>query len=166
MWFRFVSYLKFLMVSTNQHGVHSPFVFRYVTQCLYTKKKMHKNRSINVLLKTIAYFGFEKVSIKNRTQVKELVQQTFPEIQFDGYPCDLLFVDTLGSGTFQQLLSEGKLHNDSIILVDHIHRTTEDLEQWNHLIALPEITVSIDMFHCGLLSIRREQVKEHFRIRI
>ena len=166
MWFRFVSYLKFLMVSTNQHGVHSPFVFRYVTQCLYTKKKMHKNRSINVLLKTIAYFGFEKVSIKNKTQVKKLVQQTFPEIQFDGYPCDLLFVDKLASGTFQQLLSEGKLHNDSIILVDSIHRTAEDLEQWNHLIALPEITVSIDMFYCGLLSIRREQVKEHFRIRI
>ena len=154
------------MVSTNQHGVHSPFVFRYVTQCLYTKKKMHKNRSINVLLKTIAYFGFEKVSIKNKTQVKKLVQQTFPEIQFDGYPCDLLFVDKLASGTFQQLLSEGKLHNDSIILVDSIHRTAEDLEQWNHLIALPEITVSIDMFHCGLLSTRREQVKEHFRIRI
>lgn len=154
------------MVSTNQHGVHSPFVFRYVTQCLYTKKKMHKNRSINVLLKTIAYFGFEKVSIKNKTQVKKLVQQTFPEIQFDGYPCDLLFVDKLASGTFQQLLSEGKLHNDSIILVDSIHRTAEDLEQWNHLIALPEITVSIDMFYCGLLSIRREQVKEHFRIRI
>lgn len=166
MWFRFVSYLKFLMVSTNQHGVHSPFVFRYVTQCLYTKKKMHKNRSINVLLKTIAYFGFEKVSIKNKTQVKKLVQQTFPEIQFDGYPCDLLFVDKLASGTFQQLLSEGKLHNDSIILVDSIHRTAEDLEHWNRLIALPEITVSIDMFHCGLLSIRREQVKEHFRIRI
>ena len=127
---------------------------------------MHKNRSTNVMLKTIAYFGFEKVSIKHRTQVKELVQQTFPKIQFDGYPCDLLFVDKLASGTFQQLLSEGKLHNDSIILVDSIHRTAEDLEQWNHLIALPEITVSIDMFYCGLLSIRREQVKEHFRIRI
>ncbi len=30
-----VSYGKFLVASTNQHGVHSPFVFRLVTKCLY-----------------------------------------------------------------------------------------------------------------------------------
>ncbi len=32
------SYLKFLWNSTNQHGVHSPFVFALVTQCFYNKK--------------------------------------------------------------------------------------------------------------------------------
>ncbi|TNJ45785.1 class I SAM-dependent methyltransferase [Tamlana fucoidanivorans] len=31
-------YLKFLIASTNQHGVHSPFVFNLVTQCFYDKK--------------------------------------------------------------------------------------------------------------------------------
>jgi predicted O-methyltransferase YrrM len=34
----FLSYLKFLWQSTNEHGVHSPFVFKLVTQCLYDKK--------------------------------------------------------------------------------------------------------------------------------
>ncbi len=29
------SYLKFLWHSTNQHGVHSPFVFNLVTKCFY-----------------------------------------------------------------------------------------------------------------------------------
>jgi predicted O-methyltransferase YrrM len=33
-----VSYIKFLWQSTNEHGVHSPFVFKLVTQCLYDKK--------------------------------------------------------------------------------------------------------------------------------
>jgi len=164
--FRFISYLKFLMASTNQHGVHSPFVFKYVTKCLYSKNKLHKNKSFNVLLKTIAYFGFEKICVKNKIGAKEWIQQSFPKIQFDRYPCDLFFTKKLDIPTFQQLLSERKLHNDSIILVDSIHRTAEDWKQWNQLIALPEITVSIDMLHCGLLSIRREQVKEHFTIRI
>lgn len=32
------SYFKFLLRSTNQHGVHSPFVFDLVTKCFYDKK--------------------------------------------------------------------------------------------------------------------------------
>lgn len=166
MWFRFVSYLKFLAKSTNQHGVHSPFVFQYVTKCLYSRKKLHGKKSINVLLKTIGYFGFETVGIKNNGGAKELVKQIFPKVRFDENPLDLLFVDEMDMTFFQKICSEGKLHNDSLILIDSIHDDQKNLEQWNRLIALPEITVSIDMYHCGLISIRREQVKEHFTIRI
>ncbi|HKL89845.1 MAG TPA: hypothetical protein VJ880_01550 [Allomuricauda sp.] len=165
MWFRFVSYLKFLAKSTNQHGVHSPFVFKYVTQCLYSKKRLHRNKSINVLLKTISYFNFDSVSVNNKS-IRELVKQNFPEVQFDKNTVDLLFMNELSASSFEKILSEGKLHNDSLILIDSIYANRQNLAQWHQLIALPEITVSIDMYYCGLISIRREQVKEHFRIRI
>ncbi|NMH24876.1 class I SAM-dependent methyltransferase [Flavobacterium sp. SE-s27] len=33
------SYFKFLIKSTNEHGVHSPFVFDLVTKCFYDKTK-------------------------------------------------------------------------------------------------------------------------------
>lgn len=39
MWYQLKSYFKFLLTSTNKHGVHSPFVYDLVTQCLYDKKK-------------------------------------------------------------------------------------------------------------------------------
>ncbi len=166
MWFQIVSYLKFLAKSTNEHGVHSPYVFKYVTECLYSKKKLHKKSSINVLLKTLAYFNCESIYIKNKPEIEELVKQNLYGIQLDKKMIDLLFVDGLDAASFQKMLSEGKFHNDSLILVDAIHSDRKNLEQWNHLVALPEITVSIDMYHCGLISIRREQVKEHFTIRI
>lgn len=166
MWFRFISYLIFLAKSTNQHGVHSPFVYQYVTKCLYSKKKLHKNKSINVLLKTIGYFGFQNVSIKNTPEVKELVKQNFPHIQFEENTVDLLYVDKIDMLLFQKICYEGKLHNDGLILIGSMYKNKGTLDQWKHLIALPEITVSIDMYYCGLISIRREQVKEHFTIRI
>ncbi len=35
MFFQIKSYFNFLLKSTNQHGVHSPFVFNLVTKCFY-----------------------------------------------------------------------------------------------------------------------------------
>lgn len=38
----FLAYIKFIFTSTNQHGVHSPFVYSLLTKCLY-KKEHHIN---------------------------------------------------------------------------------------------------------------------------
>lgn len=35
--FQIIAYIQFLLRSTNQHGVHSPFVYDLVTQCFYDK---------------------------------------------------------------------------------------------------------------------------------
>ncbi len=166
MWFKFISFLKFFLKSTNEHGVHSPFVFNFVTQCLYAKKQVHKDKGINALLKSISYFGIKNVEITEHQELQNLIQKQFPKIQFDESPFDLIVVDSLDVTTFDTWISEGKLHNDSIIWVNSIYANKETLEQWETLIKTSLISVSINMYHCGALFIRKEQVKEHFTIRI
>lgn len=38
MWYQIFAYFNFLRTSTNQHGVHSPFVYNLVTKCFYDKE--------------------------------------------------------------------------------------------------------------------------------
>lgn len=37
--YQIITYIKFLFSATNQHGVHSPFVFDLVTNCFYDKNQ-------------------------------------------------------------------------------------------------------------------------------
>ena len=53
-------YIKFLLKSTNQHGVHSPFVYNIVTECFYDKKNYPAYRTLG---------DYRKSLLKNHTQV-------------------------------------------------------------------------------------------------
>lgn len=55
-----IAYIKFLLRSTNQHGVHSPFVYDLVTKCFYDKKKY------SAYDKIIAY---KNELLKNQTKI-------------------------------------------------------------------------------------------------
>ena len=46
--YQILQYLKFLFTSTNQHGVHSPFVFDLVTKCLYDKENKEDYKKLIV----------------------------------------------------------------------------------------------------------------------
>ena len=166
MYFKFFSYLKFLLKSTNQHGVHSPFVFDYMTRCLYTKPNLSNNKAENILLKSIVYFDTGRMAIVENPSLKQKIIKRFPNLRWDTTPSDILFFDHLDLDGFKKLFGQGYFHNDSILILNGIHQSLENRKNWRQLIDLKEITVSIDVFHCGLLFLRKEQVKEHFTIRI
>ncbi|WP_274475898.1 O-methyltransferase [Mangrovimonas aestuarii] len=47
MWYQIKAYFKFLGRSTNQHGIHSPFVYSLVTRCFYDRKKYTEYNTLN-----------------------------------------------------------------------------------------------------------------------
>jgi len=53
MWFNIKSYLTFLLKSTNQHGVHSPFIYDLVTKCFYKKTNSAKKEFIYKVRKSL-----------------------------------------------------------------------------------------------------------------
>jgi predicted O-methyltransferase YrrM len=258
MLFQIKSYLQFLWKSTNQHGVHSPFVFDLVTKCFYDTKpkpeysvlKKFRNsllknnntiivtdfgagsrvfksnkRSISkiaatagiskntaeLLFRIIKYFEpknileigtslglatsalslenpkaeittlegcpetsriaklqFEKFGFKN---IDAVVTDFGSYLQFNqkSTSYDLIYFDgnhqkdaTLHY--FDLLLST--ISNETVWIFDDVHWSPEMEQAWEIIKNNPKVTVTIDTFQWGLVFFRKEQVKEHFVIRV
>lgn len=84
MLFQIASYLKFLLRSNNQHGVHSPFVFDLITKCFYDKTKYSqystlKNYRKSLLgnrnfIEVIDFGAGSKIFKSNKRQISKIAQ--------------------------------------------------------------------------------------------
>ncbi|MGB8376397.1 MAG: class I SAM-dependent methyltransferase [Salegentibacter sp.] len=283
-----IAYIKFLLQSQNQHGLHSPFVYDLVSECFYDKKKYTEYKTLKEFRKdllrneeeiTVTDFGAgSRVFKSDRRKVKEIARhvgisekrarflfrlvnylicrnvlelgtslgigtsalaanrstmvtsiegcpetariarQQFQKFglenielrvgQFENVleeiigaenipeekwkvesgeriekrqekrdkrketpnrKFDLVYFDgnhqkeaTLSY--FHQLLPAA--HNDSVFIFDDIHWSPGMEEAWEVIKKHPSVKVSIDTFHLGLVFFRREQVKQHFKIRL
>ena len=167
MFYRFIAYLKFIFTSTNQHGVHAPFIYDFVTKCLYKRIYFKGPKTIAVLIKSIAYFKTKKVHIASRNRhVQSQVKNIFPQIEFDDHPYDIMYMDWPNAELFHGGIEDNLFHNNTMILVKNIHQNKENSDIWELIKANEKVNVSVDMFLCGVLFLRKEQVKEHFKIRI
>ena len=252
-------YFKFLLKSSNQHGVHSPFVYTLVTACFYkktnatswklfskvkhqlldnnslikvtdfgsgskifksNKRKVAKiakiagisNKKAKLLIKIVNYFkpensleigtsvglgtsaikiGFQNSKIttlegcpetvkvaqdlfktnhfKNILAVTGDFKKTLPKVIENNNQFDFIYFD--GNHTkkatleyFENCLSSIK--NNSFWIFDDIYWNKEMQEAWSVIKKHPKVKVTVDVFHFGIVFFRKEQAKEHFKIRV
>ena len=98
--------------------------------------------------------------------VQSQVKNTFPQIEFDNHPYDIMYMDWPNTELFHGLIEDYLFHNNTMLLVKNIHQNKENTDIWEQMKGNEKVTVSVDMLHCGVLFFRKEQAKEHFKIRI
>ena len=82
-------------------------------------------------------------------------------------PFDLVFFNRIEKATlsyFESCLSN--IHNETFFIFKDLYSSKEKRTTWAKIKQHPKVTVTIDVFHYGFVFIRKEQQKEHFKIRI
>lgn len=258
MLFQQKKYLQFLLKATNQHGVHSPFIYNLVTKCFYKKidlknwslflktkqqlldnrksikvtdfgsgskifkndvRKISKiakiagisNKKAKLLLKLMDFFkpenvleigtslglGTSAIKIGNKNAkiitlegchetakvAKNLFQKNnFNTIEIITGDFKETVLKTIENKKFDSIYFDGNhtkkatleyfinclqtIHNNSFFIFDDIYWNQEMLEAWQEIKNHPKVTVTVDVFYFGIVFFRKEQAKEHFKIRV
>ena len=163
--YSFFARIKFLLSATNQHGVHSPFIYNLVTKGLYTKGNKNSSKTENVLFKCIAYFNYRQIGLVNDSdELKIKLSTIFQGLNYNNIPFDLIYAD-ITSKPFKSIATQN-IHNSSMLLLEGIYKNKQGTKRWEAIKKLEKVTVTVDLYYCGIVFFRREQTKEHFKIRI
>ena len=112
--------------------------------------------------------NFRSLGIKNITLLEGSFRSTLPEVLKEVGELEYLFMDgdhrrNATLEYFEWVLPY--LSNDSIIVIADIHWSDEMEKAWEELASRQEVSLSIDLFHLGLLFFRKEhRIKEHYRL--
>ncbi|GGW33587.1 hypothetical protein GCM10007383_18340 [Arenibacter certesii] len=164
--YKLISHIKFRLTATNQHGVHSPFVYSFVTKSLYQPPYYKTSKSTAILLKAIDHFAIKDVQlIGDNEEIKK--QLSRKDISISDSTVTLICLESVSQRILDKyVLENSEIRNGSIIYIPDIYRNKERNDFWQSIIKLEKVTVSMDMFYGGLLFFRKEQAKEEFKIRV
>ncbi|WP_157483931.1 hypothetical protein [Maribacter hydrothermalis] len=95
---------------------------------------------------------------------EEVVEWHCPDISFIENNADVVLANISDLSNINLDFRNGS--NDRMLLLDGIHKNKRNLESWKNLKSEHNVRVTIDMFYCGAVFFRKEQAKEHFKIRI
>ena len=162
--FQILAYINYLIRSKNQHGIHSPFVFDFVTKGLYQKQK--NQNKINLKSANLNFSKSEEkllYKILNYFKIDDEFNELLDSIKTLDKNYKVLYCNDLNNFKFD-LLNRNTFVE--IVIIRRIHQSKESEKKWQEIIKIEDATVTIDLFYFGLVFFRKEQRKEHFIIRV
>lgn len=169
--------------------LHSPFVFKFYNTCVRRKPGDYapSERILSILLRAIKYFNYRSGILINhhnswdsgmiadclKRNEGQLItmdpsmqssHDTAPEIKTDV----LIIADDapseMVSYTIQSILPN--MPNGSAVVLFYPYRNRKNRILWSNLKAIPQLNISVDLFFIGFLFVRKEQVRQNFKIRV
>jgi predicted O-methyltransferase YrrM len=123
----------------------------------------------NTSMAVIAKELFQQYGNENIHFFEGLFDDVLPTV-FEKTPhIDIAFIDGDHKGEsllryYEMLLPFMK--DNSIIVLHDIYWSDDMNETWKKLISRPEVHVSVDIFHFGLLFFNKAQPKQHFQLKV
>jgi len=120
------------------------------------------------ILSRIASENLNKLAIKNVSLITGDFDIELSSLLSKIEKVDLVFVD--GNHTeeatlrYFKVLSE-KAHDNSLIVFDDIRWSDSMKNAWRNICDDQNVSISIDLFNCGLVFFRKGVVKQHFNLR-
>ena len=169
---RLYKYFNYYFNASNGkgHGVHSPFVFNFISSILNNKELKqeanYSNKYRALLIRMVAYYMPEVVmefeaTPSNKADVLEEIENA----------------DTIGLLHVKQNKNAAqlmiyfnaaikKVNTESILIFDNIHDSKEMENSWEAIKMHKEVKLTIDLYKLGIVFFRLEQLeKENFIIR-
>ena len=113
----------------------------------------------------LAQNNFSTLNLQNINIIEGNINNTLPLLIQQLPQIDLLFIDA--NHQYQATLDYYKLakpktHKNSIIIFDDIHWSEGMQQAWNEIRQDPDIRLSIDIFHMGIVWFNSDIPKQHY----
>ena len=113
----------------------------------------------------IAQQNFKQLHLNNIKIIEGNIDDTLPRLIQQIPQIDLLFIDA--NHQYQATLdyynlAKSKVHKNAIIIFDDIHWSKGMQQAWNEIRQDPDIRLSIDIFHMGIVWFNTDIPKQHY----
>ncbi|WP_090992060.1 O-methyltransferase [Pedobacter insulae] len=116
----------------------------------------------------VAYQNFVALELKNIELQVGNFNERFPKEVENTELLDLVYID--GNHTKEATLNYfmlclPKVHEGTLLIFDDIYWSEGMKEAWEEIKAHSQVSVTVDLFWIGLVYFKKDQVKEHFKIK-
>jgi len=119
-------------------------------------------------LSKIAMLHLKSLQIKNVNILTGPFEETLPDFLQKVSTIDFVFMDghhTYEATTHYYKMMKEKFHENTVLVIDDIYWSTGMLKAWQEIILEPVVTLSINLFHYGLVFFKKS-IREQTHLKI